>query len=198
VILAALDESPAAGAVLRQAASLARTVPGAELHVVHIPDRFTLADVTATTFDLGHAREYVDECMRAARASSGVAVLGHVLEKEPVAAIVDLATELDADLVVVGASSKRGPERWLFGSVAKKVAERAPCAVLVARSKKPEAATVPAIEAPCPDCVAAQKASNGARLWCARHAEHHPHAHVHYEVAEGFGAGSSLVRPETP
>ncbi len=194
VVLAAIDESPAAELVIRQAAAYARSVPGAELHLLHIPDRFTNADVTTTSFDLGHGAEYIEESVRRACAESGVTTVGHLLDREPGRAIVDLAAVLDADLVVVGTRDRHGPARWILGSVAQSVMKNASCPVLVVRPKAHANDPVPAIEPPCTDCIREQRASNGKTLWCARHSAHHPRAHVHYEVAEGFGAGSSLIR----
>jgi nucleotide-binding universal stress UspA family protein len=195
VILAAIDESTSADLVLAQTAQIARSTVGPELHVLHVPDRFTQADVTTTTFDLDHSRRYLDDQARSLRDMSRAPVIGHILEHEPATAILQLAASLDADLVVVGTSDKRGPERWLLGSVAQKVMHRASCAVLVVRPKDHVNYHAPEIEPPCADCVRVQEASKGAKLWCSRHAQHHPRAHLHYELPEGFGAGSSLVRP---
>lgn len=193
VLLAAVDESAAADLVLAQTAAAARTTPGAEVHLLHVPDRFTHDVVKPTTFDLGHGREYMTACARRLREQTSAPIIGHVLEREPGAAIVQLAINLDADLVIVGTKDKSGPARWVLGSVARRVMEHAPCPVLVVRAKS-QAVYPPEIEPPCPDCLAEQRASRGATLWCARHREHHPRAHVHYETPEGFGAGSSLVQ----
>jgi nucleotide-binding universal stress UspA family protein len=194
VILSAIEESPAADMILAQAASLARAIPGAELHILHVPDRFTQADVTTTTFDLDHARRYLDDHARAARAASGAPTVGHLLEHEPAAAILQLASSLDADLIVVGTKDKHGPERWLLGSVAQKVMQRASCPVFVVRPKDHVSYHAPEIEPPCPDCLRTQRETRSAKLWCERHSVHHPRAHLHYEAISGFGEGSGLIR----
>jgi nucleotide-binding universal stress UspA family protein len=194
VILAAVDASPTADLVIARAAAIARATPGVELHLLHVPVRFTHATITPRTFDLDEGRRVLDAALAQLQTAAGLRVVGHLIEREPTHAILQLASSLDADLVVVGAHDHRGPERWFLGSVAQKVAQRAPCAVLVARPKAHDAVQAPEIEPPCPQCVQVQRASQGTRLWCARHAEHHPHGHVHYELPQGFGAGSSLVR----
>ncbi len=194
VVLAAIEESPIATRVLSHVASLVRGMRGAEVHLLHIPDRFTNADVTTMSFDLEHARSYIDDCVRTLHATSGVTAVGHLLESEPASATLQLAASLDADLIVVGTKDRHGPERWLLGSVAQKVMQRAACPVLVVRSKDHVAASAPEIEPPCPDCLHEQRSSGGAELWCGRHREHHPRMRLHYESPPGFGAGSSLIQ----
>jgi nucleotide-binding universal stress UspA family protein len=48
-------------------------------------------------------------------------------------AIAQLASDIEADLVVVGTHGHRGLERLLLGSVAENVVRLAPCPVLVVR-----------------------------------------------------------------
>lgn len=195
VLVAAIDESQATELVVSHAASLARVTPGTVLHLAHIADPAAEADLSNSPFDLDRHRNFLDARCREAQVKSGVSVFGHLLEGAPADGIVQLAASLDADLVIVGTRDKRGPERWLLGSVAQRVMQRAACPVLVMRAKDHVAARAPEVEAPCPDCVRVQQVSRGARLWCGRHSEHHPRAHLHYEAPEGFGAGSSLLQP---
>jgi nucleotide-binding universal stress UspA family protein len=56
-----------------------------------------------------------------------------ILEGSPAAAILRVATSLDAELVVVGSHGKTGLARIALGSVAEKVARNAHCSVLVVR-----------------------------------------------------------------
>jgi len=49
------------------------------------------------------------------------------------AEIVGVATEIGASLIVQASHGRRGPSRWLLGSVAETVARRAPCPVLTLR-----------------------------------------------------------------
>lgn len=52
---------------------------------------------------------------------------------EPGRLITDLATSVDANLIVVGTHGRRGLARMLLGSVAQDVVKRASCSVLVVR-----------------------------------------------------------------
>ena len=54
----------------------------------------------------------------------------HAAAGEPAAAIVNVATRLGVDLIVVGNKGMRGKRRVL-GSVPNSVAHHAPCAVLI-------------------------------------------------------------------
>jgi hypothetical protein len=94
--------------------------------------------------------------------------------------IAQLSADLEADLVVVGTHGRRGISRMLLGSSAEATVRLAPCPVLVVRPKAlPDAP--PRIEPPCPDCVAARRASGGSEMWCARHSERHGQRHTYFE-----------------
>jgi nucleotide-binding universal stress UspA family protein len=54
----------------------------------------------------------------------------HARETDPASALLDVAEELEADLLVVGNKGMRGPRRYL-GSVPSKVAHHAGCSVLI-------------------------------------------------------------------
>src|SRR6202000_1183244 len=51
----------------------------------------------------------------------------------PAGAILDVAEERDADLIVVGNKGMTGARRFLLGSVPNKVSHHAPCSVLIIR-----------------------------------------------------------------
>jgi nucleotide-binding universal stress UspA family protein len=52
---------------------------------------------------------------------------------DPRSAIVDVAKEWRAELIVVGSHGRTGPRRLLLGSVAEYVVRHAPCSVEVSR-----------------------------------------------------------------
>ena len=52
----------------------------------------------------------------------------------PADAILDVAEELGADLIVVGNKGMTGAKRFLLGSVPNKVSHHAPCAVMIIRT----------------------------------------------------------------
>lgn len=71
----------------------------------------------------------------AARAiSAGVEVNTHPREGDPADAILDVAEETGADLVVVGNKGMTGARRFLLGSVPNKVSHHAPCGVYIVRT----------------------------------------------------------------
>ncbi|MGO8997711.1 MAG: universal stress protein [Polyangiaceae bacterium] len=197
VLIVGIDASPDAERLLDAAATLARGIQGAEIHLVHAiepyeTEGFPVAE--ARDRAIARGRAYLDEKARAAQARSGVMVIGHLRTSLAAPAIIQAAASTDADLVLVGTHDRKGLSRWALGSVAERVTREAACPVLVVRPKHHHTARVPEIEPPCANCLQVQRESKGAKLWCARHAEHHPLAHLHYEIPEGFGAGSGLIR----
>ena len=121
----------------------------------------------------------------------------HIRLTDPTQAIVQLASDLEADLVVVGTHGRTGLARFLLGSVAEGVVRRAPCPVLVVRSIGAEsAADGPQIEPPCPQCLETRRASAGAQFWCERHREHHQRAHTyHFTPFRDSHQSGLLVHP---
>ena len=80
-------------------------------------------DVDATLAD---AAEDLEE--------SGVNVETFAREGDPADAILDVAEETGADLIVVGNKGMTGAKRFLLGSVPNKVSHHAPCSVLIIRT----------------------------------------------------------------
>lgn len=115
----------------------------------------------------------------------------HLRLDAPAEEIAQLASDLEADLVIVGTHGRRGMRRLLLGSVAEGVVRLAPCPVLVVRPRAEEGA-VPAIEPPCPECVKVRTESKGEQLWCARHSEHHARPHTYHYVHRNIAARESM------
>jgi nucleotide-binding universal stress UspA family protein len=84
-------------------------------------------------YPIAEMREAAHKRLAATLVHMGVAGEIAVTEGPPSDAIVRLAAERGADLVVIGTSGRRGIDRFLLGSVAVKVVRDAPCSVLVAR-----------------------------------------------------------------
>lgn len=63
--------------------------------------------------------------------SKGVAHVGHFVEDRPAGAILDLAEEIDADLIVVGSRGVGRGTRFIGGSVSTRIATHAPRSFLV-------------------------------------------------------------------
>ena len=64
----------------------------------------------------------------------GVSVETHAREGDPADAILDVAEEQGADLIVVGNKGMTGAKRFLLGSVPNKVSHHAPCSVMIIRT----------------------------------------------------------------
>jgi nucleotide-binding universal stress UspA family protein len=199
VLLAAVDDSDRALEVVSAAAGFARLILGAEVHLLYVVENMGGADAIGTlpidtqkeAFDRGRVR--LEDLAREARSRASARIVAHTAIGNPWREIVQTATNLRADLILVG-TRDRGGLATILGSVAQVVARKAPCPVLVVRAKKARHEEVPEIEPPCPDCERAQAESGGKELWCSRHREHHARAHCHYEVPESFALGSMLIR----
>ncbi len=65
---------------------------------------------------------------------AGVEVETVARQGDPADALLDLAEERDADLIVVGSKGMRGSKRFLLGSVPNKVSHHAQCSILIVRT----------------------------------------------------------------
>jgi nucleotide-binding universal stress UspA family protein len=64
---------------------------------------------------------------------AGFAVEKHAREGDPAHAIIDVASEQSADMIVVGARGTTAVRRFLLGSVSSKLAHHAPTSLLIVR-----------------------------------------------------------------
>ena len=84
-----------------------------------------------------NVREDVEATLREAAEeveAAGVAVRTYAREGDAADAILDVAEERGADLIVVGNKGMTGAKRFLLGSVPNKVSHHAPCSVLIIRT----------------------------------------------------------------
>jgi nucleotide-binding universal stress UspA family protein len=202
VYLAAVDDTNAAPHVTDVASGMAAATSPAELHVIHVIALFAGAGsgypgapVGPFTEAMNRGRRRLDEIVALAQERFDGRVVGHLAAGEPWREILQLAANIDADLIVVGTAGRTGLRRLVLGSVAERVTRKAQCPVLVARRKDYHGRVDPQIAPPCPECLAVQRETNRAELWCAQHTQVHPKPHTHYELPEGYGAGSMLIRP---
>lgn len=190
-----LDFTDADGPAFDQAVHITRHVPHAELHLVHV---FHTEPSAERSRDLaGHLRLYVNEKAAILKGLQGLTVGIHLRAGRAVREIVQLATEVRADLIVVG--SHRGPhlKQWVVGSTAEKLIAGAPCPVLVASPKPKEHEKLePTIEPACPQCVESRRSSGGARWWCERHSHLANGAHAYsYQRDVPFATHDSAIFP---
>ena len=186
VIVAATDGSPASKEAMAAAARFS-SLPGSELHLVHVLDP---GEAARRPEAVPEGQALLESAAEAAGFEASLHIAVGIAWRE----IVQLAADLHADVVIVGTHDRSGLQRVILGSVAEQVVKKARCPVFVARPKDHSDA-VPEIEPPCVKCVAVQASSNGERLWCDQHSERHVRGRLHYEMPQGFGAGSQLIRP---
>ena len=82
-------------------------------------------------------REDVDATLEEAAGmarDAGVEVQIFARQGDPADAILDVAEETEADLIIVGNKGMTGARRFLLGSVPNKVSHHAPCSVLIIRT----------------------------------------------------------------
>ena len=82
-------------------------------------------------------REDVDTTLEEAADNArgaGVDVMVFARQGDPADAILDVAEETGADLIVVGNKGMTGAKRFLLGSVPNKISHHAPCSVLIIRT----------------------------------------------------------------
>ena len=136
------DGSETADEAVRKAADLART-SGANLHIVSAYEPVAPArlreEAVEVPKDLEWAinpRQDVDATLERAKgiAGDGVEVQTYARQGDPADAILDVAEEIEADLIVVGNKGMTGARRFLLGSVPNRISHHAPCAVLIIRT----------------------------------------------------------------
>jgi len=142
-IVVGTDGSETANEALARAVELAAR-HGARLQIVSayepVPEARLREEAQQLAADLQWAmnpREDVDATLReaaeAARAG-GVDAATYARRGDPAEAILDVAEEQGADLIVVGNKGMTGARRFLLGSVPNRVSHHAPCSVLIIRT----------------------------------------------------------------
>jgi nucleotide-binding universal stress UspA family protein len=142
-IVVGTDGSETAKQAVREATELAKQT-GASLDIVSafdpVPESRLREERMQAPSDIEHQvnpTEDVDATLAdAARMveSEGVKVRTFARQGEPADAILDVAEEEKADLIIVGNKGMTGAKRFLLGSVPNKVSHHAPCSVLIVRT----------------------------------------------------------------
>jgi nucleotide-binding universal stress UspA family protein len=142
-IVVGTDGSDTASVAVRHATELARTT-GASLEVVSafepVPQDRLRVESQQVPGDIAHGvspREDVNVHLEAAAGQAkeaGVEANTHAREGDPADAILDVAEETKADLIVVGNKGMTGARRFLLGSVPNKISHHAPCGVYIVRT----------------------------------------------------------------
>lgn len=204
-VLIGVDFSPNGDLALERAFDVSGSQGMAHVHVVHVHNLAAWASddadpVPGSELDalshqlLSHVQGVLERwCATHYRSAPFLQLSTHVRSAPPADAIAQLATDLEADLVVVGTHGRRGARRLLLGSVAEKVVRLSPCAVLVV---PPPAEPVPQIEPACARCLETRRSTDGAEFWCEQHRERHGRRHTfHYRTVPGGHHSSLLIHP---
>ena len=143
VIVVGTDGSQTAASAVEQAVQMAAAM-GARLEIVSayepVPASRLRAEVQQAPPDVQWTigpREDVEELLGGAArlaGEAGVTAGTHARQGDPADAILDVAEETHAALIVVGNKGMTGARRFLLGSVPNKISHHAPCSVLIIRT----------------------------------------------------------------
>jgi nucleotide-binding universal stress UspA family protein len=142
-IVVGTDGSETATEAVKTAVELAK-ISNAKLEIVSayepVPQSRLRDESEGMSGDLAHTvnpREDVQFVLDKAAAvakNADVDVVTHPREGDPADAILDVAEENDADLVLVGNKGMTGARRFLLGSVPNKISHHAPCDVWIVKT----------------------------------------------------------------
>jgi nucleotide-binding universal stress UspA family protein len=142
-IVVGTDGSETAAKAVSEATELARAL-GASIELVcayePVPSQRLRSESREVPSDVQWMvtpREDADATLREASEAiqeAGVPVISYAREGDPADAILDVAEERGADLIVVGNKGMTGAKRFLLGSVPNRVSHHAPCSVLIIRT----------------------------------------------------------------
>jgi nucleotide-binding universal stress UspA family protein len=144
-ILVALDGSEYANQALTYAIDLAEKYSAdmvlvSVVHPTYIPldeeSGFTPARIVEQYFDALHAYHtnvLSEGLTKVHKQNPNLKVSTKLVQGRPAHEIINVATEGNVDLVVMGSRGRGGVTQLLLGSVSDRVADNAPCPVLIVR-----------------------------------------------------------------
>lgn len=142
-IVVGTDGSETAQRAVSEAGRVAKAL-GAELHIVSVYQRIP-SGLTASAPDAAAllvaavpdsvAEALVEQAATAVR-GGGFEPVTHTVEGDPADALIDVASRVGADTIVVGSQGMSGARR-LLGSVPSRVSHSAPCNVMIVSTGEP-------------------------------------------------------------
>ncbi len=142
-IVVGTDGSETAGIAVRHATTLAKE-SGGTLHVVHAYQNVALGmaamsagsggpmvDLDRLNSNLAENGVEVCAAARATAEAEGVTVETHTRCDDPADALLTVAGEVGADLIVVGNRGMSGLKRFMLGSVPNRISHHCPCSLLI-------------------------------------------------------------------
>jgi nucleotide-binding universal stress UspA family protein len=140
-IVVGTDGSDRAKAAVSEAVRLAKAL-GAEVHVVTAGKQLQGARIVGapqgaaavwSPVEGGLQNSIIDEAVASARIA-GVPAEPHIRDSDPADALLEVANEVGAAMIVVGNKGMQGGRR-LLGSVPNKISHEASCSVLIVNTK---------------------------------------------------------------
>jgi nucleotide-binding universal stress UspA family protein len=207
IVLVGVDFSELADRALQEAFAIASPRNAAEVHVLSVlpvaseDPHYAIAVYAALDETVimetaiqklrSHVHSQLEEFVAAhPGANASFPIISHAHVDTAAHAIVQLASDLGSDLIVIGTRNPKGLERLLLGSVAEGTVRNARCPVLVIPAP-PKVDLSTQITPPCSECLRARDASGGKELWCAQHRERHGRRHT-YHQSDRSSADSNL------
>jgi nucleotide-binding universal stress UspA family protein len=146
-VVVALDLSPLGDRALEQALLLCGGHQHAEVHVIVVTweerGQMRMPGSHGKLLSHEHAEEAMFEHIN--EIVDGLRGRGHSVQLEKIGVVVvsggpaericAFASEIDADLIVMGTHNRVGLERWVLGSVAQRVMRYAPCGIWLIRPR---------------------------------------------------------------
>ena len=146
-IVVGTDGSDSAAIAVRQAAELAKA-GGGTLHIVHAYQPMNMGTLAmsagsgGSTIDVegvnasiaSHAQTVCEHAGAVAQAENMKCEI-HSVPGDPCDALISVAEQVHADLLVVGNRGMTGLKRFMLGSVPNKISHHAPCSVLIANTR---------------------------------------------------------------
>lgn len=199
IVVVGTDYSPS-GTLALQLAMMAAGRRSSEVHVVSAlggtGSARSQASIQKLDRALEKARARLDAHIAKVKEAIGYngLIRGHIRLADPAPAILQCAVDVNADLIVVGETHKKGLAKLVLSTTAAKVMDRASCPVLLARPKNHAAMPkTTGVEPVCKACQRVRESTNGNTWWCATHAANrHMDSHVYK-----YRARTSII-PEVP
>jgi nucleotide-binding universal stress UspA family protein len=198
VLVVGYDRSELAEQALAHALAVARGAAHAKVlvaEILHIPvpDRGQVLAFYNEQTLLETQRATLTSLLADVETPKHVSLAPIVRFGEAARELCELALEEEADFIFVGTHGRTGLAHLMIGSVAEHVVQKAPCSVIVVRTKRAD--LVPLVEPACVACTHAKQTSGNPEVWCAAHTHQRTRpVHLHYQYPEHFARGWMNLR----
>ena len=138
ILVAAVKHTDADQEVIHAALALSRATLDVELNFIHVVDPQPSREGEAHPAPdlIADGSIFLDAIVAEALPLTPARVVGHLAIGNALPRILELAGDLDADLLIVGTHTHpRAALAWLWGSTSRRLVRLAPCTVLVARER---------------------------------------------------------------